>query len=239
VTIALVSAGLAASDACFAGPPYVTDDPVPTDRGRWEIYQFANGTSVAGEIGGAVGLDINYGGAEDLQLTAVLPASVTYNMGATATAGTIELAAKYRFVHEDTLGTRPAVSVFPRIFVATHAGMHRHVRLLLPLWAGKNFGRWAVFGGGGFLLNPGQDQRNSWQTGVAASRALGHRASAGIELYHRTAESADGKAYTGASLGVTWQLANRWSLLAAGGPGVQNARQEGTYSFYLAVKYAN
>ena len=31
-----------------AGPPFVTDDPVPTDPGHWEIYNFVSGVR-AGE----------------------------------------------------------------------------------------------------------------------------------------------------------------------------------------------
>ena len=39
-------AALALASLAFpaaAGPPYLTDDPVPTDLGRWEIYGFASG----------------------------------------------------------------------------------------------------------------------------------------------------------------------------------------------------
>ena len=35
---ALALAGSAT--AAFAGPPYLTDDPIPTDTGHWEIYAF-------------------------------------------------------------------------------------------------------------------------------------------------------------------------------------------------------
>jgi hypothetical protein len=119
----------------------------------------------------------------------------------------VELAAKYHLVHEDADGARPDFAVFPRLFVPTQAVAPRHLRLLLPLWAGKSIGPWYVFGGGGFLLNPGQDQRHAWETGV--------------------------------NLGVTWLLAEHWSVLASGGRGIQNARQKGDYSFYLAIKYAN
>ena len=38
---ALVLAGVAAP--AVAGPPYLTDDPVPTDTSHWEIYAFTGG----------------------------------------------------------------------------------------------------------------------------------------------------------------------------------------------------
>ena len=53
----------------WAGPPYVTDDPEPTDLGKWEIYGFGDGTRFAHSTEAATGFDINYGAAKDLQLT--------------------------------------------------------------------------------------------------------------------------------------------------------------------------
>ena len=53
----------------LAGPPYVSDDPEPTDYKHFEIYTFSNGTATRGDIAGASGIDFNYGAAPDLQLT--------------------------------------------------------------------------------------------------------------------------------------------------------------------------
>src|SRR5580704_10565505 len=51
-----------ASETCFAGPPFLTDDPVPVDRGHWEINNFSAGTLVKGAFAGAMpGVDANYG----------------------------------------------------------------------------------------------------------------------------------------------------------------------------------
>ena len=61
------------STSAFAGPPYVTDDPEPTDYQHFEIYTFADGTATRDGRDGETGIDFNYGGAEDLQLTAVVP----------------------------------------------------------------------------------------------------------------------------------------------------------------------
>jgi hypothetical protein len=35
---------------------------------------------------------------------------------------------------------------------------------------------------------------------------------------------------------VTYRLNDHWSLLASGGPGIQNAREEGRYAFYASLK---
>ena len=57
-----------------AGPPYLTDDPEPTDYPHFEIYTFTNGTATRDGTSGEGGIDFNYGGAPNLQLTATIPA---------------------------------------------------------------------------------------------------------------------------------------------------------------------
>ena|ERR1700676_4935194 len=84
----------------FAGPPYVSDDPVPTDYKHFEIYTFNSGTTTQGGSSGATGIDFNYGAAPDLQLTATLPAGFDRPAGGkpSISLSNVELAAKYRFL---------------------------------------------------------------------------------------------------------------------------------------------
>jgi hypothetical protein len=113
----IVVALVALARPALAGPPYVSDDPEPTDYKHFEIYTFSNGAATRGDIGGASGVDFNYGAAPDLQLTATLP--IGFDRPASTNAsfglGNIELAAKYRFLHQDSFGLD--VSVFPRVFL--------------------------------------------------------------------------------------------------------------------------
>jgi hypothetical protein len=222
-----------------AGPPFVTDDAEPTDTGHWENYIYVSGANALGVTAGEGGLDINYGGYKDLQLTVVIPADYATGAGGTRTgSGDVELAAKYRFLHQNDSGWTPDVAFFPRLFLPTAAPGFGAGRpgLLLPVWAQKDFGKWSVFGGGGYQINPGPDQRNFWLSGAALERQLTDRLSLGAEVYHQTPDTIDAKPFTGLNLGITYRLLKHWSLLAAGGPGVENARQGGRYDFYLALE---
>jgi hypothetical protein len=229
---------LAWGGAVSAGPPFVSDDPEPTDSGHWEIYGFAGGTHIPGETAGATGFDINYGGARDLQLTAVVPLDYRTGREGAAGIGDIELAAKYKFLHQSDGSPLPDVAFFPRVFLPS--GGHRfgsgRVSLLLPLWAQKDFGKWSLFGGGGYDLNPGLGQRNFWLTGIGLQRSLSERFALGAEIYHQTPDAEDAHRFTGVNLGALYRLDPHWSLLGSAGPGLEHARTEGRYSFYLALK---
>ncbi len=241
---AAMIASLAGGEKAAAGPPYLSDDPEPTDVGHWEIYNYVIGTGGATGLAGEAGFDINYGPARDLQLTAVLPLAFDNPRGfgvggLSGGPGDVELAVKYRFLHQADNGWAPDVAVFPRLFVPTadrRLGTGQ-VGLLLPVWAEKDRGPWSVFGGGGYQINPGAGQLGYWQGGLAISRELGQRLSLGAEVYGQTrsAEGGGGVPYEAVDLAATWKLVNHWSLLASAGPTWSPGGADG-YVFYLAFK---
>lgn len=235
----LLAALLAAlATPALAGPPFVTDDPEPTDLGHWEIYNFVAGSHTPGVTAGEAGLDLNYGAAKDLQLTLVIPAGWEDADRLRVGMGTVEAAAKLKVLHQREGSWRPDVAVFPRFFLPTAGARFGSERLgiLLPVWVGKDVGKWSVFGGGGYEINPGPGSRDFWQTGLAVTRTLSDRLTIGAEVYHHTRDTDDGRDFTGANIGVIYKLLDHWSLLAAAGPGIQNPREEGRYAFYLALE---
>ena len=230
----LVGAALAAASPALAGPPYVTDDPQPTDLGHWENYTFVSGIHTPGQTVGQAGFDLNYGGFKDTQLTMVIPLDYAGDFAGT---GNVELAIKYKLLHQSDGTLTPDVSVFPRLFVPlqnSRFGPDR-AQLFLPVWAEKDWGKWSLFGGGGYRFNPGAGERNFWQSGIALTHDISERANLGVEIYHQTPATPDGRDYTGVNAGATYKLADHWTLMGAGGPGVQNARQGGLYDFYFAL----
>jgi hypothetical protein len=233
--IVSVLAVLAAAPlVAWAGPPYVTDDPQPTDAGHWEIYNFVTATETPGDLAGEAGFDLNYGAAKNLQLTAVIPAA--FENASRFGAGDVELAAKYKFVSQSAGSWLPDVAFFPRAFLPTGTKFNPdRPGLFLPIWAEKDFGPWSVFGGGGWQLNPGAGERNFWQTGLAVTRSFGERFSLGVEAFHQTAQDFASRDFTGVNVGATYKLSPHWTLMASGGPGVQNARQADQYDFYAAL----
>src|ERR1700732_2595986 len=98
----IVAAMVVLARPALAGPPYVSDDPQPTDYKHFEIYTFNSGTTTRDGASLDTGIDFNYGAAPDRQLTATVPIGFDSPAGGGTRIGlsNIELAAKYRFLHQ-------------------------------------------------------------------------------------------------------------------------------------------
>ena len=229
------------SSPALAGPPYVADDPEPTDFRHLEIYAFAGGTTARDGTDGTLGIDFNYGGAPDLQLTAVIPLAYESpaHSGAIIGVGNIELAAKYRFLHQEDFGWD--VAVFPRVFLPSASGNvgDRHASLLLPVFVGKDFGKWSTFGGGGCVLNNGDGGQNFCMAGWVVAREMAPGLRVGAEIYHQSADTHGGHASSGVGAGAIYDLSDNYHLMASFGPGIQNAAETNRYTWYAALLFTN
>ncbi|WP_340316406.1 hypothetical protein [Rhizorhabdus argentea] len=204
----------------FAGPPFLTDDPEPTATGHWEIYApLLEAQGRGASLEGAAGVELNYGAAHNLQLTLGLSSAFTHDAGRWSWgAGDVEMSAKYRFFYDESDGL--SIAAFPGMTLPTGSnGMSAHkVTALLPIWAQKNMGRWAIFGGGGYAVNPGVGNRDYWTGGVAVTRSFGDRLLIGMEADQRGADITGGSASTSIGLGAIYQLKAPLRVLASGGP---------------------
>jgi hypothetical protein len=221
----------------WAGPPYRSDDPEPTDYQHFEIYSFSAGTTNRDGTGGQAGVDVNYGAVPNLQLTATFPAGFDIPKMGMSTIGlsNIELAAKYRFLHQDSFGWD--VSVFPRVFLPSSSSAigDRHVSLLLPVWVQKDWGGgWSTFGGGGCGINARRVPDFCLAGGVVTYQ-LRSKLQLGIELFHQTADSAGTPPTTSVGVGATYDLTENYHLLGYVRRGIQNANETDHFSWYAAL----
>jgi len=233
------AAVIALASPAFAGPPYVTDDPEPTDTQHFEVYAFAGGTATRDGSDGAGGIDFNYGGAPDLQLTAVVPFGFNQAKGGPSASGfgNIELAAVYKFLHQEDFGWD--VAFFPRVFLPSLSSDigEQHTSLLLPLFAGKSWDKWSTFGGGGCTINNGGGSKDFCEVGWALTYQVTPAFNLGAEIYHQTADTIGGKASTGVGVGAVYDLSDTYHLMASFEPGIQNAAETDRYTWYVALLF--
>jgi hypothetical protein len=220
----------------LAGPPYLTDDPEPTDFRHFEIYAYGAGTVVPGGAASETGIDFNYGGAPGLQLTATLP--LVIDESGNSGIGNIELGAKYRFLTQADFGLD--VAFFPHLVLssASAAVGDHHMSLYLPIWAQKDFGGgWSVFGGGGCAFNHSRLSNDFCDGGVVVTREVVNGLTLGLEVFHSGAEEPGGKAETALGGGLTWDIDDTHHLLAYWGPNIQHPADNGRSNFYTALLF--
>lgn len=223
--------------AAWAGPPFLTDDPEPTETGHWEIY--APLIEIAGrgsDFSGSVGAEINYGAAPDLQFTVGLPVAFAHDdTGTHHGVGDLEMSAKYRFYHDEDAGL--SVAAFPGISLPTASnGMGAgKVTALLPVWIQKDAGPWSVFGGGGYAINPGAGNRDYWTGGAAITRQIGERLMLGVEADRQGPDTVDARASTNLGLGAIYQLPKPLHLLASAGPTFSDSGGPASFHAFVAL----
>jgi hypothetical protein len=227
----------------YAGPPFITDDPEPPEYGKWEINSAFTGTLV--HDGGADAalpvIDANYGALPDLQLH--IQPQMTYVRTPEATHfgfGDLEIGAKYRFIEEDENGWVPAIAFYPLFEIPT-GDKRRELgagvgRTFLPIWAQKTIGKWTVYGGGGYGINPGMDGKNAWLVGTVALYQFTEKFQFGGEVYLQTAETPGDKDAPGFNLGGSYALAKDLNLLFSAGCGLANASENNRFSGYLGLQ---
>jgi len=204
----------------FAGPPYLTNDPAPTDLGGWEIYAYASGEGRHSNVDADAGVEFNYGAAPDIQVSAALPLSFSHAEHERWDSGTghVELGIKYRFLKDRSSGISAAF--FPKAILPTSSlSHHERTRFQLPIWVGKDFaGGWSTFGGVGYNLNPGNGNRDFWQAGLAVTNAVTKKFSMGAEITRQASDSVGGTAQTRAGIGSILRFSDHYGLLVSAGP---------------------
>ena len=220
-----------------AGPPFLTDDPEPTETGHWEIFgPLIEVEGKGDEYGGAVAAEFNYGAAPDLQITVELPLGYSHDAGGTQWgAGDVAVSAKYRFNRDEDAGL--SIAAFPGITLPTASNGQGSgkVTALLPIWAQKDIGPWSLFGGGGYAINPGVGNRNYWTGGIGLSRQMNSKLLLGIEADWQGADTVGGNGSTSLGLGAIYQLKAPFRLLASGGPTFEDGGAAAGFHAFLAL----
>ncbi|MBN3788056.1 hypothetical protein [Burkholderia sp. Ac-20353] len=243
VKAALAVGAALACHAALAGPPFVTDDPEPVERGHFEIDAAASGTVRAGSHGGMLpGVEINYGLADNVQINATLGMAFMHETANRTHYGfgDTELGAKYRFIAEDDAGWRPQVAFAPSVTLPS--GNERlglgdgHAHVLLPLWAQKTIGDWTTFGGGGYVVNRHAGQQGYWTGGWAVLRKFGERLQLGGEVFYIGAASRDDPSAAGFNLGGIYGLTERDRLLFSFGRGITHVSDTNRFSYYVGYQ---
>jgi len=239
ILLALIT--LFCSRNAFAGPPFVTDDPDPTDYKHWEIDFFSTYGHTSGtDFAQFPALEVDYGLVPDVQLHAIMPLDYNRSPGSSAQwgYGDTELGVKYRFFHETA--TLPEIGVFPLIEVPSGdsgRGLgNGQTQIFAPLWLQKSFGankEWTTFGGGGYWFNPGRDHKDYGRFGWEVQHDLNEHVTLGAEVYHETPTTVGEHGHTAFNIGGYINFDEVHHILFSAGRDIDGPNR---FSCYLAYQ---
>ncbi len=214
-TVAACALFFGATCAAWAGPPYLTDDPVPVAYRNYEIYIGYQGEYGNGETETALPFaEINYGPLHNVQIAGSF--SLTKS-------DTDDFGIKYRFIPESS--SRPQVAFYPSI--------GNSQTLFLPLWAQKTIGRVTLFGGGGWNRDASAGGQNYWSGGLAGTYEFSDQVNAGLEIYSTGSNRIGERGSTSIGIGMNDDYSRIHSVLFSLGTSIAGAR---TFHAYLAYE---
>lgn len=244
-----VALAVSAIVPAYAGPPFLTDDPVTDDYQHYEFYTFTMGTAVSGNTSGVgPAFEYDYGVLPNGngQFHVIAPMAFDSPTGGPTQFGygDTELGFKYRFLQEDKNSGLPMAAIFPLIELPTGdqaeglgAG---HIRAFFPVWLQKDLGNdWLTYGGGGYWVNhgAGTPDKDFWFFGWLLQKQLTKQLAIGGEIFHETAQTIDGKDTTGFNIGGIYDFDDHNHLLFSAGRALQNASETNLFSWYVGYQY--
>jgi hypothetical protein len=240
-----LAALLLLSSSASAGPPFITDDPEPTDYQHWEVYIFSQGVHATGEISGVVppSCDCNYGGLPNVQLHFQPGMAISRPEGKAMQwgVGDTEFGIKYRFLEQDKASWVPSVAIYPLLEAPTGNAARGlgtgRTHAFVPLWIQKDLGDWTTFGGGGYWINPGPGNKNHWFVGWVLERKITDKFTLGVELFHETPDKIGGLQTTGFNVGGIYDFTDHYHFLFAFGKGLQHAKETNQFSWYVGFEW--
>lgn len=236
--LTLILLVLILSPKAFAGPPYITDDPEPVEYHHWEVYLASLFTKQPDVwTSTAPHLEVNYGAFPNAQLHVIAPLALyAPSKGATSYGyGDTEVGIKFRFVEEGDW--MPQIGTYPMLELPTGSRARNlgsgYLQTFLPIWLQKSTGKWTVYGGGGYWLNPGPQNHNWYFTGLVIQRQVLPNLTPGIEIFHGIEEEVGGPHATGINLGLIWDLSDTQHILLSAGPAFEGPNQLQGYFAYI------
>lgn len=220
----------------YAGPPFDTDDPETVRFKHWEYYISSINNLQAGVWSGtSPHIELNYGLIPDVQVHLLLPMNYNYSRlhGADFGYADTEFGIKFRFVQETD--NTPQIGTFPIIEIPTiknNEFSDGKAKIYLPVWLQKTWGKLTTYGGAGYWINPGANNKNwifsGWEIQYDFSKAI----TLGGELFYHSADSKSTKSEIGFNLGGSINPTEKFHIIFSFGHSLTN---ENAISFYLGL----
>jgi hypothetical protein len=223
-------------NSIHAGPPFDTDDPETVRFKHWEYYiSSVNSYQVGVWTGTSPHLELNYGLIPNVQVHLLMPMNYNYSShnGASFGYADTEVGFKFRFIQETDHS--PQIGTFPIVEVPTvknNEFSDGKAKIYLPVWLQKSWGKLTTYGGAGYWINSGTNNKNwifsGWEVQYDFSKAL----TLGGEFYFHSADAKTTKAGAGFNLGGSINPSERFHFIFSFG---HTLTKDNTFTSYLGL----
>jgi hypothetical protein len=220
----------------YAGPPFDTDDPETVRFKHWEYYiSSINSYQVGVWSGTSPHIELNYGLIPNVQVHLLLPMNYIYynHTGADFGYADTEFGIKFRFIQETE--NSPQVGIFPIVEIPTVKNSEfsdGKAKIYLPVWLQKSWGKLTTYGGGGYWINPGSNNKNwifsGWEIQYDFSKAV----TLGGEIYYHSADTKSTRSETGFNLGGSINPSEKFHFIFSFG---HTFTKDNTFTSYLGL----
>jgi hypothetical protein len=220
----------------YAGPPFDTDDPETVRFKHWEYYiSSINSHQVGVWSGTSPHIELNYGLIPNVQIHLLLPMNYIYSNhnGADFGYADTEFGIKFRFIQETE--NSPQVGIFPIVEIPTVKNgefSDGKAKIYLPVWLQKSWGKLTTYGGGGYWINPGSNNKNwifsGWEIQYDFSKAV----TLGGEIYYHSADTKSTRSETGFNLGGSINPSEKFHFIFSFG---HTFTKDNTFTSYLGL----
>ena len=220
----------------FAGPPFDTDDPEPVRFKHWEYYISSMSTFQVGIWSGtSPHIELNYGLIPNVQVHLLLPLNYNYSVhqGVNFGYADTEVGIKYRFVQETE--NSPQIGTFPIVEIPTIKNSEfsdGKTKLYLPVWLQKSWVKITTYGGVGYWINPGVNNKNWIFSGWEVQYNFSDHITLGGEIYFHSASTKDTRSGTGFNLGGSVNPTDKFHIIFSLG---HTLSKDNTLTSYLGL----
>ncbi|MGC1389646.1 MAG: hypothetical protein WA816_01280 [Bacteroidales bacterium] len=224
------------SHLIYAGPPFDTDDPETVRFKHWEYYISSINNNQSGLWSGtAPHIELNYGLIQNVQVHLLLPMNYSYsrNKGSDFGYSDTEFGIKYRFVQETD--NTPQIGTFPILEIPTiknNEFSDGKTKIYLPVWLQKSWGKLTSYGGAGYWINPGTNNKNWIFSGWEIQYDFSKFITLGGELYYHTADTKTTGAGTGFNLGGSINPTEKFHFIFSFG---HTLTKDNTFTSYIGL----
>jgi hypothetical protein len=222
----------------YSGPPFGTDDPEPVNFRHWEYYISSINNHQSGVWSGTVPhIELNYGLIQNVQVHLLFPLNYTglHMHGPVFGFADTEFGIKFRFVQESE--NTPQIGTFPILEIPTIKNSEfssGRTKIYLPIWLQKSWGKFTTYGGAGYWINPGTNNKNwifsGWEVQYDFSKVI----TLGGEVYYHSANTKDSSSETGFNIGGSLNPSDKIHFIFSAG---HTFSKDSAFTSYLGLLF--